>query len=307
MAAGNRLRRYLDMLISGGLGLVLTALIVVGYITHESTVQLIELNRQVTNTHRILENLAFVKLQLEAADAAQRGFVLTGKERFAESFATVRDASLKQFAILRKLAVEDLGQQQALDAVQLAIDTRLTEEAAVIQTRRLLGEEKALERLDSERSTRLSEQIRSSLGELETSYNALLVQQSAESEAEARQTRIIIMAETGLAFAVVLLAASVLLARRSAQIALGRAEEKYREIFENSADGIYQCAPDGKFVTINPAMARLYGYRSTAAMLGDTKKPTTALSRRDEFQQAMQRDGAVQNFESRLTRPDGTV
>ena len=44
------MKRYLDLLISGGLGLVLAALIVVGYVAHESTSQLIESNQQLTNT-----------------------------------------------------------------------------------------------------------------------------------------------------------------------------------------------------------------------------------------------------------------
>jgi len=55
--------RYLDMLISGGLGLVLAALIVVGYIAYESTTHLIESNRQVTTTHRVLENLTLLRLE----------------------------------------------------------------------------------------------------------------------------------------------------------------------------------------------------------------------------------------------------
>lgn len=38
------------------------------------------------------------------------------------------------------------------------------------------------------------------------------------------------------------------------------AEEKYRNIFENSMDGIFQSTPEGKTIIANPAMARILGY-----------------------------------------------
>ncbi|MBK8783457.1 MAG: PAS domain S-box protein [Anaerolineales bacterium] len=44
--------------------------------------------------------------------------------------------------------------------------------------------------------------------------------------------------------------------------ALRRAEEKYRTIFENSLEGIFQSTPAGRFITVNPALARMWGYDS---------------------------------------------
>lgn len=42
--------------------------------------------------------------------------------------------------------------------------------------------------------------------------------------------------------------------------ALRRAEEKYRGIFENAVEGIYQATPDGKYLSANPALARMLGF-----------------------------------------------
>jgi PAS domain S-box len=39
-------------------------------------------------------------------------------------------------------------------------------------------------------------------------------------------------------------------------------EERYRSIFENAVEGIFQTTLDGKFVAVNPALARMYGYDS---------------------------------------------
>src|SRR5919107_2768352 len=37
-----------------------------------------------------------------------------------------------------------------------------------------------------------------------------------------------------------------------------RAEEKYRSIFENAVEGIFQTTVDGRFLTANPALARMF-------------------------------------------------
>ena len=55
--------------------------------------------------------------------------------------------------------------------------------------------------------------------------------------------------------------------RRRAERALGEAEKKYRTIVENAAGGLYQVTPEGQFLSVNPAMARMLGYASTEEML----------------------------------------
>src|SRR5918993_3123460 len=47
-----------------------------------------------------------------------------------------------------------------------------------------------------------------------------------------------------------------------------QAEEKYRSIFENAVEGIFQSTVDGRFLTANPAMARMLGYESPKELLG---------------------------------------
>ncbi|MFV0420667.1 diguanylate cyclase domain-containing protein [Oleidesulfovibrio sp.] len=51
--------------------------------------------------------------------------------------------------------------------------------------------------------------------------------------------------------------------------ALREAEAKYRTIFENAREGIFQATPDGRFIELNPAMTRLFGFIDSASMLGE--------------------------------------
>ena len=43
-------------------------------------------------------------------------------------------------------------------------------------------------------------------------------------------------------------------------------EEKYRSLFDNAGEGIYQSSVSGRILNINPALARLFGYRSPEEM-----------------------------------------
>jgi PAS domain S-box-containing protein len=54
--------------------------------------------------------------------------------------------------------------------------------------------------------------------------------------------------------------------------ALRHSEEDFRSIFENAPVGIYQSTVD-RLLTVNPAMARMFGFESPAEMLARTADP----------------------------------
>ena len=59
----------------------------------------------------------------------------------------------------------------------------------------------------------------------------------------------------------------VLVATVKALLRLGRAEEKYRSIFENAVEGIFQASIHGRLLTANPMFARTFGYSSPEEMI----------------------------------------
>jgi len=99
--------------------------------------------------------------------------------------------------------------------------------------------------------------------------------------------------------------------RLKAEEERGRAEENYRSIFENAVEGIFQTTTDGKFLTANPALARMYGYSSPEDLLEKVSSIGDQIyaepGRREEFGRLIQRDGFVQDFEMRVSRGDGKV
>ncbi len=99
--------------------------------------------------------------------------------------------------------------------------------------------------------------------------------------------------------------------RQKAEQALREAEEKYRNIYENALSGIFQITPDGKYVSANPALAKLYGYESAAELVAAQPNFKNQLyvnsKRRQQFMSLMDLYGILSNFESQIYKKDGSV
>ncbi|MEG4802741.1 EAL domain-containing protein [Microcoleus sp. ARI1-B5] len=99
--------------------------------------------------------------------------------------------------------------------------------------------------------------------------------------------------------------------RKQAEFALQQAEEKYRSIFENAIEGIFQTTADGRYLSANPALARIYGYSSAAELIANIHDIDRQLyldpNRRVEFLRAIEKYGSVSEFESQVYRADGTA
>jgi len=100
-------------------------------------------------------------------------------------------------------------------------------------------------------------------------------------------------------------------ARKLAEERLRLAEEKYRTIFENAQEGIYQTTPEGRFISANPALARICGYDSPQELMEQLLDIGGMLyvqsDRREAFCTSILRTGSVAAFESQVYRKDGKV
>lgn len=96
-------------------------------------------------------------------------------------------------------------------------------------------------------------------------------------------------------------------ARSRAEAALRQAETDYRRIFENAITGIYQTTVEGRYVTANPMLARMFGYESPRELIAVSEKEDTLkhrfyveAGRRDEFIKLVNERDVVTEFESEI-------
>ncbi|MEC4674177.1 MAG: ATP-binding protein, partial [Nitrospirota bacterium] len=99
--------------------------------------------------------------------------------------------------------------------------------------------------------------------------------------------------------------------RQRGEEALRAAEQKYHSIVENAVEGIYQSTPDGRFLSVNPALAKMYGYDSSEDLVHSIgnigKQIYVDLHYRDRFVQHLEQFGTVQGFECQVYHRDGSI
>ena len=98
--------------------------------------------------------------------------------------------------------------------------------------------------------------------------------------------------------------------RKKAGVLLKESEERYVNIFDNASEGIYQSTPDGKFVYVNPTLARILGYDSPTeciASVSDIGGQVYAHpEKRPECRHILEREG-FHNFELEVRTKDGSL
>jgi PAS domain S-box-containing protein len=91
--------------------------------------------------------------------------------------------------------------------------------------------------------------------------------------------------------------------------ALRVAETKYRRIFEDATEGIFQMTPDGRYRSANPALARMLGYETSeeliSAVTNIARQTYVVPEKLQELKRLLETQGSVLGFEAERYRKDG--
>jgi PAS domain S-box-containing protein len=86
---------------------------------------------------------------------------------------------------------------------------------------------------------------------------------------------------------------------------------RFQSFFENAVEGIFQSTPDGHYIDVNPALARMYGYGSPEELMHSVSDITKDIyvdpNIRNEFKQRINKDGFVLGLEYQIRRKDDSV
>jgi PAS domain S-box-containing protein/putative nucleotidyltransferase with HDIG domain len=98
--------------------------------------------------------------------------------------------------------------------------------------------------------------------------------------------------------------------RKQSEESLRLSEYKYRSIFENAVEGIFQTTPEGQYISVNPAFARMIGYDSPEEMINNItdigRQGYVNPEERLRFKEILEKQGIIQGFETQHCRKDGS-
>jgi CHASE3 domain sensor protein len=107
--------------------LVLAVLILmcVGWLSYHSALQLAGTSTWIAHSQEVLLRLEQIRADIRAAEAGQRGYLLTGGPEYLDSYNTSIENIKSNFLVARRLTADNATQQRRLDNLGPLLDHRL--------------------------------------------------------------------------------------------------------------------------------------------------------------------------------------
>jgi CheY-like chemotaxis protein/signal transduction histidine kinase/CHASE3 domain sensor protein len=168
--------------------LSLATLATIGLISYQSTNELIETSRKEKHTYQVLSQLEDLNLQLTNAETGQRGYVITGEQRYLEPYNTAISILEQKVKELQRLTSDNPNQQMRLDVLQPLITKKLGELQETIDLRQNQGFESAQKVVLTDQGKQLMGEIREVILAMRNEENLLLKQRSEKAQTASQQT-----------------------------------------------------------------------------------------------------------------------
>jgi signal transduction histidine kinase/CheY-like chemotaxis protein/CHASE3 domain sensor protein len=127
-----------------GLGAVLTFFLISGAIAYLNIQVLRENNQRILHSHTVLISLDELLSTVQDAETGQRGYLLTGNDRYLEPYENAVSAVASRIDTVASLTQDNAAQQANLAQVRRHIDAKLSELKETIELRRDKGADAAL-------------------------------------------------------------------------------------------------------------------------------------------------------------------
>ena len=169
--------------IGAGFALSLAILVVVGSVSHRSTVNLVETSDWVEHTHEVLGTITELLSDLKDAETGERGFVITGDESFLEPYHAALKTTDLNLKALRELTQDNPKQQRNIDRLEPLVAAKYKVVFDIIAARRdqTNGFEAAHQLLIKEQGKETMDAIRGLIREMQEEEYALLEVRTSEA------------------------------------------------------------------------------------------------------------------------------
>jgi PAS domain S-box-containing protein len=165
-----------------GLGSALALLLLNAVISYRNTQTLVENERLVNHTYRVLSQLEQTLSTLKDAETGGRGYVLTGKDNYLEPYQDAVARVNQQIEELRRLTEDNPKQQQRIQTLEETIDAKLAHSQTQVEIRRNQGLEATIAFItQDDRGKALMDRVRRQIAIMQAEENQLLQQREQES------------------------------------------------------------------------------------------------------------------------------
>ena len=259
-----KVRRQFFRGIAGGFGLASAILMLIGVVSYQSATSLIKTNSRIAQTQERLNKLEELLSQMKDAETGQRGYLLTGEERYLEPYKTAIVSVNGEIKQLRQLTANYPNQLRQLDALESAIKNKLAELKGTIDLRKAQGFEAAIPLVRTDLGRKLMDDIRSRVREMESQESELLKQQVAKARTSTRFMMVTLAGGIVLTFVILcgiyFLIYQEITERQWAEEALKKERNFISAVIDTSSALVVVLNREGKIVRFNRACEQITGY-----------------------------------------------
>ncbi len=290
--------RSAERKVRAGFALALVALILIGGMSYFSLVRLHEDRVQVEHTQQVIAALRLEPAIMAEAEAAVRGYVITGQEDFLEPYQRALSSVHADLENLRSLTADNRMQQGRLDALEPLAAERLLLLRQTVELRRRTGFLAAQQYIASSRGEQIHERILAILAEMEATEQDLLQERAVRAHHASTVAKTVIVAGITLAFVFVVVALFVIgqdfsgsrraraalqeardqletrVQQRTAELAKAKeaalgSEARLAGIIDTAMDAILTVDEQQRIVLFNPSAEKMVGC-AAADVIGES-------------------------------------
>jgi methyl-accepting chemotaxis protein len=170
-------------------GIVILLLLFIGLISYQNLTRLKSEADWVSHTHDVLHNIEFVYGDLKDAETGQRGYIITGFEKYLDPYNSAIVNLEKDINYLEKLTSDNANQQQRIERLESLISEKLKELDETIKLRKSGGFDVAQELVITDVGKKVMDDIRVVLTEMIDEENELLNERSKRSDDETQTAK----------------------------------------------------------------------------------------------------------------------
>ncbi|AFY30917.1 response regulator [Calothrix sp. PCC 7507] len=259
-----KLRKQFFQKLAVGFGLASVILVLTGVVAYHSTIVLINTSNQVKKTQEKINKLEKLLSQIKDAETGQRGYILTGQEKYLQPYQSAVANVNREIAELRNLAADESKQQQHLETLKPLVEEKLTELKQTINLRQRQGLEAALQLIQTNQGQRLMDDIRQVIRGMENEEKELLQQQSKAAKASAKNAILILAIAISSGFLILVVVYYLIYcevtARKTIEDTLNEERNFISAVLDTVSALVIVLNPQGQIVRFNQACEQITGY-----------------------------------------------